>query len=95
MVTKTQKLSKEGSAITKEKTHLVVPNDPIIPFISGDGTGPDIWNASVRVFDAAVSIAYKKKKRVHWLEVLAGEKTFNECGEWLPGETLKAKKNTR
>lgn len=90
MVTKTQKLSKEGSAITKEKTHLVVPNDPIIPFISGDGTGPDIWNASVRVFDAAVSIAYKNKKRVHWLEVLAGEKTFNECGEWLPGETLKA-----
>ncbi|MCR4292611.1 MAG: isocitrate dehydrogenase (NADP(+)) [Candidatus Kuenenia sp.] len=90
MVTKTQKLSKEGSAITKEKTHLVVPNDPIIPFICGDGTGPDIWNASVRVFDAAVSIAYKNKKRVHWLEVLAGEKAFNECGEWLPGETLKA-----
>ena len=90
MVTKTQKLPKEGSAITKEKTHLVVPNDPIIPFISGDGTGPDIWNASVRVFDAAVSIAYKNKKKVHWLEVLAGEKAFNECGEWLPGETLKA-----
>ena len=90
MVKKTQKLPKEGSAITKEKTHLVVPNDPIIPFISGDGTGPDIWNASVRVFDAAVSIAYKNKKRVHWLEVLEGEKAFNECGEWLPGETLKA-----
>ncbi|OHB71556.1 MAG: isocitrate dehydrogenase (NADP(+)) [Planctomycetes bacterium RBG_16_41_13] len=83
-------MPKEGSAITKEKTHLVVPNDPIIPFISGDGTGPDIWNASVRVFDAAVSIAYKNKKKVHWLEVLAGEKAFNECGEWLPGETLKA-----
>ncbi|MEK7732735.1 MAG: isocitrate/isopropylmalate family dehydrogenase, partial [Planctomycetota bacterium] len=80
----------DGVAITIEKTRLVVPNNPIIPFIRGDGTGPDIWNASVRVFDAAVSMAYKNKKRIAWKEIFAGEHAFKECGEWLPKETLNA-----
>jgi isocitrate dehydrogenase len=67
---------------------LKVPNDPIIPFIEGDGTGADIWRASVRVFDAAVEKAYKGKKQIIWKEVLAGEKAFNQTGNWLPDETL-------
>src|SRR5690606_5480678 len=61
----------------------------IIPFIEGDGTGSDIWAASVRVFDAAVEKAYKGKKKIVWQEVLAGEKAFNKTGNWLPDETLK------
>lgn len=69
---------------------LVVPNDPIIPFIEGDGTGPDIWRASVRVLDAAVAKAYGGSKKVEWIEVLAGEKAFNQTGSWLPDETLDA-----
>jgi isocitrate dehydrogenase len=69
---------------------LQVPEFPIIPFIEGDGTGPDIWNASVRVFDAAVEKAYKGKRRVMWKEVLAGEKAFHQTGNWLPDETLDA-----
>jgi isocitrate dehydrogenase len=72
------------------KTGLSVPNDPVIPFIEGDGTGPDIWRASVRVFDAAVKIAYGGKRQIHWQEVLAGEKAFNKTGNWLPDETLDA-----
>ena len=79
-----------GTAIKIEKNRLVVPNDPIIPFIKGDGTGPDIWNASVRVFDAAVSKAYNGKKRICWHEIFAGEHAFNEYGEWLPKDTLNA-----
>lgn len=67
---------------------LVVPDNPVIPFIEGDGTGPDIWNASVRVFDAAVQKAFNGKKKVSWLEVLAGEKSFKQTGNWLPEETL-------
>lgn len=67
---------------------LVVPDEPIIPFIEGDGTGPDIWRASVRVFDAAVEKAYKGKRKIHWLEVYAGEKAYKLKGEWLPQETL-------
>lgn len=67
---------------------LNVPNDPIIPFIEGDGTGPDIWKASVAVFDAAVEIASGGTRKVHWHEVLAGEKAFNATGNWLPQETL-------
>lgn len=67
---------------------LNVPNNPVIPFIIGDGTGPDIWNASVRVIDAAVEKAYNGEKKIEWKEVLAGEKAFNETGEWLPQETL-------
>jgi isocitrate dehydrogenase len=65
-----------------------VPNNPIIPFIEGDGTGPDIWAASVRVLDAAVEKAYNGSKKIAWKEVLAGEKAFNKTGEWLPNETL-------
>lgn len=69
---------------------LIVPNNPILPFIEGDGTGPDIWRASVRVFDAAVEKAYGGSKKIEWLEVLAGEKAFNKVGSWLPDETLNA-----
>ena len=87
---KEKKIENSGTAIKIEKNRLVVPNDPIIPFIKGDGTGPDIWNASVRVFDAAVSKAYKNKKRIHWREIFAGECAFNEYGEWLPQKTLDA-----
>jgi isocitrate dehydrogenase len=67
---------------------LTVPDNPVIPFIEGDGTGPDIWKASVRVFDAAVEKAYKGKRKVAWKEVLAGEKAFKLTGNWLPDETL-------
>lgn len=69
---------------------LLVPDQPIIPFIEGDGTGPDIWRASVRVLDAAVEKAYKGKKKITWMEVLAGEKSFKKNGNWLPDETLAA-----
>ncbi|HRB69619.1 MAG TPA: NADP-dependent isocitrate dehydrogenase, partial [Chitinophagales bacterium] len=68
---------------------LQVPNEPIIPFIEGDGIGPDIWRASVRVLDAAVEKAYKGSKKIHWKEVLAGEKAYKQTGSWLPDETLK------
>jgi isocitrate dehydrogenase len=78
----------QGSTITIKRGKLKVPNDPIIPFIEGDGTGPDIWAASVRVFDAAVEKAYNGKKKIVWKEVLAGEKAFNKTGDWLPQETL-------
>jgi len=67
---------------------LNVPDEPIIPFIEGDGTGPDIWRASVRVFDAAVEKAYGGQKRISWKEVLAGQKAFDETGDWLPDETI-------
>jgi len=67
---------------------LNVPDEPILPFIEGDGTGPDIWRASVRVFDAAVEKAYGGKRKIAWREVLAGEKAFNKTGSWLPDETL-------
>lgn len=69
---------------------LVVPNEPIIPFIEGDGTGPDIWKASVSVLDAAVAKAYGGSRKIVWKEVLAGEKAFNQTGNWLPDETLAA-----
>lgn len=69
---------------------LEVPSMPVIPFIEGDGTGPDIWKASVRVFDAAVSKAYGNDRKIQWKEVLAGEKAFNQTGNWLPEETLEA-----
>ncbi|MCC6461943.1 MAG: NADP-dependent isocitrate dehydrogenase [Saprospiraceae bacterium] len=78
----------QGSTITVKKGKLKVPNDPIIPFIEGDGIGPDIWAASVRVFDAAVEKAFKGKKKIVWKEVLAGEKAFTKTGNWLPQETL-------
>jgi isocitrate dehydrogenase len=69
---------------------LVVPNDPIIPFIEGDGTGRDIWRASVRVLDAAVAKAYGGSRKIAWYEVFAGEKAFNTFGNWLPDETVEA-----
>ena len=78
----------EGSKITISRGKLKVPNDPIIPFIEGDGTGADIWAASVRVLDAAVAKAYGGKKKIVWREVLAGEKAFNQTQNWLPQETL-------
>ena len=76
--------------ITSRHGKLDVPDYPVIPFIEGDGTGPDIWNASVRVFDAAVEKAYNGKRKIFWKEVLAGEKAFNLTGNWLPDETLEA-----
>ena len=69
---------------------LIVPNNPTIPFIEGDGIGPDIWNAAVRVFDAAVEKAYNGEKKINWLKVLAGEEAFNQTGEWMPEATMDA-----
>ena len=69
---------------------LIVPDNPVIPFIEGDGIGPDIWKASVRVFDAAVQKAYDGKRKIKWMEVLAGEKAFNRTGEWMPAATMDA-----
>lgn len=74
--------------ITNNNGVLNVPNHPIVPFIIGDGTGPDIWNAAVRVLDAAVEKAYNGEKKIEWKEVLAGQKAFDNTGEWLPQETL-------
>ena len=82
--------SPTGTPIVRRNGQLVVPDDPIIPFIEGDGTGPDIWRASVRVLDAAVEKAYSGKKKIAWLEVLAGEKAFKQSGNWLPDETVEA-----
>ncbi|MHC4441848.1 MAG: NADP-dependent isocitrate dehydrogenase [Planctomycetota bacterium] len=79
-----------GDPIHKTGTKLEVPNNPIIPFISGDGTGPDIWRAAQIVFDAAVQKAYNGKKQIAWHEVLAGEQAFNAVNSWLPDETVQA-----
>lgn len=79
-----------GEKIQIQSGKLQVPNNPVIPFIEGDGIGPDIWASAVRVFDAAVEKAYKGEKEIHWHEILAGEKAFNKTGEWLPEETLDA-----
>ena len=79
-----------GTKVTISQGKLQVPNDPIIPFIEGDGTGPDIWAASVRVLDAAVEKAYGGTRIIHWHEVLAGQKAFDATGEWLPRATLDA-----
>lgn len=78
----------QGEKITVTNGVLNVPNNPIIPFIEGDGIGPDIWAASERVLNAAVEKAYKGERKIVWKEVLAGEKAFNQTGEWLPKETL-------
>jgi isocitrate dehydrogenase len=77
-----------GEKIKLSNGRLIVPENPVIPFIEGDGTGPDIWNASVKVFDAAVEKAYAGKRKIEWKEVLAGEKAFKQTGEWLPQATL-------
>jgi isocitrate dehydrogenase len=79
-----------GTAITRQNGRLVVPDHPIIPFIEGDGTGPDIWRASVRVLDAAIDKAYGGKRKIAWMEVFAGEKSFKQFNSWLPDDTVEA-----
>ena len=80
----------EGTAITRKNGKLVVPGNPIIPFIEGDGTGPDIWRASVRVLDAAVEKAYGGTRKIAWMEVFAGEKSNTMFKSWLPDDTVEA-----
>ncbi len=84
------KVPADGSKISIENNVLKVPSNPIIPFIEGDGIGVDVWPASSRVIDAAVQKAYGGNRKIHWMEVLAGEKANNETGSWLPDETLDA-----
>ena len=86
------KISKvpSGDKIAIAEAKLQVPDRPIVPFIEGDGTGPDIWRASVRVMDAAVAKAYAGKKKIAWMEVYAGEKSFAQFNSWLPDETVDA-----
>ena len=79
-----------GAKISIKDGKLQVPDNPIIPFVEGDGTGRDIWRASVRVFDAAVDKAYKGRRKIHWMEVYAGEKSFKQFNSWLPDETIEA-----
>jgi len=83
-------MSNNAQSIQRRDGKFIVPDHPIIPFIEGDGTGPDIWRASVRVFDAAVAKAYGGARSIEWLEVLAGEKAFQKTGNWLPDATLDA-----
>jgi len=83
-------MSAPGTKIDYRDSRWIVPDDPIIPFIEGDGTGPDIWRAARRVFDAAVEKVSTGRRRVAWLELLAGEKAFQETGSWLPDATLTA-----
>ena len=80
----------DGEKITIHNGVLNVPDHPIVPFVEGDGTGRDIWRAAVRVMDAAVARAYGGKREIHWMEVYAGEKAFNQFGSWLPEETIQA-----
>ena len=89
------KVPTKGDRIGYENGILKVPDNPIIPYIEGDGTGADIWKASVRVFDAAVAKAFGGKKKVAWMEVFAGEKSFNLYKDWLPQETVDAFKEFR
>ncbi len=79
-----------ATPITMGSDGLVVPDDPVIPFIEGDGIGPDIWAASVRVFDSAVEKAYGGERKIEWMELLAGQKAFDATGSWLPDETVAA-----
>src|SRR6266540_5701317 len=79
-----------GGTISIRNGKLTVPDNPILPFIRGDGTGPDIWAASVRVFDAAVQKAYGGKRKIYWFEVFAGEVSFKKFNDWLPEDTIKA-----
>jgi len=79
-----------GAKITIADGKLQVPNNPIIPFIEGDGTGPDIWASAVRVLDAAVEKAYRGERKIHWLEIYAGQKPFDKWGSWLPDSTVEA-----
>src|SRR5712671_621161 len=84
------KVPPRGEGIGYKNGALNVPDNPIIPFVEGDGTGPDIWRASVRVFDAAVERAYKGKRKIAWMEVLAGQKAFDRFKNWLPDDTVAA-----
>jgi isocitrate dehydrogenase len=90
MTYKIIQVPEDGEKITISNGVLNVPDNPIIPFIEGDGTGPDIWRASVRVFDAAVAKAYGGKRKLHWMEVYAGQKAYDQWNEWLPDETVAA-----
>ena len=84
------KVPERGEKVTIQNGKLDVPSHPILPFVEGDGTGRDIWRASVRVFDAAVQKAYSGQRQIQWMEVYAGEKAFNQFGSWLPEETIEA-----
>ena len=79
-----------GARISIENGKLQIPDNPIVPFIEGDGTGPDIWRATVRVLDAAVEKAYGGKRKIHWMEIYAGQKAFDLFGNWLPDESVEA-----
>src|SRR5437868_13298830 len=85
----------DGQTISISNRKLNVPDRPIIPFIEGDGTGPDIWRASQKVFDAAVQRAYGGERKIAWMEVYAGEKAVSTTGEWLPDETVEALREFR
>jgi isocitrate dehydrogenase len=86
---------RDGEPITYANGALSVPNHPIVPFVEGDGTGPDIWRASVRVFDAAVEGSYSGERKIEWMEVFAGEKSFKQFNNWLPQETIDAMQEFR
>ena len=88
-------LPKDGQPIQYSNGQYQIPDNPIIPFIEGDGTGRDIWKAAQRVFDAAVEKAYGGKRRIHWFEVFAGEKAFRQFATWLPDETVAAARDLR
>ena len=88
-------MTERRGIITYANGTYTVPDEPIIPFIEGDGTGRDIWKASVRVFDAAVKLTSGGKRKVHWHQILAGEKAFNETGSWLPDQTVEDIKKYR
>ena len=79
-----------GAQITIQDGTLDVPDNPVVPFIEGDGTGPDIWRATVRVLDAAVDAAYDSKRQIHWMEIYAGQKSFDLFDSWLPDQTVAA-----
>src|SRR5687767_4992182 len=87
---KLSKVPRNGERISYADGKLSVPPNPIIPFVEGDGTGPDIWRASVRVFDAATEKAYGRERKISWMEVYAGEKSFKQFNHWLPTETVDA-----
>src|SRR5271154_738013 len=79
-----------GGKITQSGAKLNVPDNPVVPFIRGDGTGPDIWASAVRVLDASVEKAYAGKRRISWFEVFAGEESFKRFNNWLPDDTVAA-----
>ena len=92
---KLSSVPRNGEAVTFSDGKISVPARPIIPFVEGDGTGPDIWRASVRVFDAAVEKAFGGERKVEWMEVFAGEKSFKQFNDWLPQETIHAMQEFR